>query len=121
MKFLLDANLPKSLVSLLKKKYNVKCKRDSGHRSDDEIYRSIKKSGSVLITLDTDFLFILRYPPGNHPGIVVLRLRSQSRKKVTEVVINFCESCKNQWQLLQGHLIVVREDRFRIHHIVTKH
>lgn len=116
MKILLDANLPASLVVSLKKKYRVQCKRvHLARQSDDEIYRYAKKGKWILFSLDTDFLNILRYPPGGHAGIVVFRLHHQSRRAVITAIWNFCEIFQNQWSQLKGSTVVVREDRFRIH------
>ena len=115
MKILLDANLPASLASILKKKYGIQCKRASAGQSDDEIYRYTKKGKWGLFSLDTDFLNILRYPPGGHFGIVVFRLHNQSRQRVISTVLNFCDTFKNHWGQLDGSTVVVREDRFRIH------
>jgi len=117
VKILLDANLPTSLAAFLKKKYGIRCKRIRlAGQSDDDIYRSAKKGQWTLFSLDTDFLNILRYPPGKHSGIVVFRLRNQRRTAVIATVLNFCETFKGQWDRLRGSTVVVREDRFRIHY-----
>jgi len=115
MKCLLDANLPERLVSIIQGRYDADCKKDQGHLSDKEIYEICKKEGRVLLTLDTDFSNRLLYPPHQHPGIVVFRLSRQSLKQVTLAVLNFFETFKNQWNLLEGSLVTIREDRFRIY------
>ena len=121
MKILLDANLPGSLVTLLKKKYGLPCKRVRlAGQSDEEIYRYAKKEQWTLFSLDTDFLNILLYPPGEHSGIVVFRLRNQKRTSVLAMVLNFCETFKGQWKKLEEGTVVVREDRFRIHYALKR-
>ncbi len=114
MEFLLDANLPKRLIKEIKTKYKFNCSRVSGGLTDEDIYRLCIKREKVLLTLDTDFLNILRYPPKKHPGIVVFRLKNQSYRQVVAAVFNFFESFQNQMNLLKGCLVIVREDRFKI-------
>ena len=115
MKFILDANLPERLVKDLKDKYKIDSYRISGLLSDEEIFRIAKKEKRVLLTLDTDFLNILLYPPGKHMGIVVFRLANQSYKHVIAGIFNFFETFRDQFSLLKGSIVVIREDRFKIY------
>lgn len=47
--------------------------------ASDEIVASVSRDeGRCLVTLDLDFSDIVRFPPGNHAGIIVLRLPKRS-------------------------------------------
>jgi predicted nuclease of predicted toxin-antitoxin system len=81
MRFKTDENVPLEAVDLL---------RAAGHdafsvfdqslagQPDDRIASVCQQEDRVLITLDTDFADIRTYPPAHYPGIIVLRLASQS-------------------------------------------
>jgi predicted nuclease of predicted toxin-antitoxin system len=76
----LDENLPSRLVRLL---------ADHGHdthtlseeglagATDERVAQHVRDEDRLLITLDRGFADIRAYPPGSHPGIVVLRLPDQ--------------------------------------------
>lgn len=54
--------------------------------SDEEIWRTVRTEGRLLITLDLDFSDVRRYPPGTHPGILLIRANSNSSIAVLEVL-----------------------------------
>jgi len=67
MKFLLDADVPRSSALVLRKLgHKVIDVRDIslGGASDKEVIKYAKKNGFVLVTRDVEFASILRYPPG---------------------------------------------------------
>ena len=77
MRFLLDANMPRSAVG---------CVQRLGHESvdvreiglggaeDKQIAAYAQQRGLVLITRDFDFSDIRNYPPAEYAGIIVLEL-----------------------------------------------
>jgi predicted nuclease of predicted toxin-antitoxin system len=76
MRFLIDANLPRSAVGLLVGLgHTVDFARDIGMASapDDQIAIRAKETSAILLTRDMDFADIRRYPPALYAGIVVLR------------------------------------------------
>jgi hypothetical protein len=44
---------------------------------------AVRAEGRILVTLDRGFADLRAYPPGSHPGIVVLRLHLQGLTSVT--------------------------------------
>jgi predicted nuclease of predicted toxin-antitoxin system len=77
MRFLLDANMPRAaLTAFARFGHEAVFARDIGLGSapDDDIAGHARSTGSVLLTRDTDFADIRRYPPDEYSGIVVLRL-----------------------------------------------
>ena len=76
IRFLLDADLPRSATLLLRSRgYEAADIRDLGlgNASDDTVYRYAVAHSYVLVTADKGFTSVLRFPPGTHPGIIVLR------------------------------------------------
>lgn len=77
MRFLLDENMPLSVISLLESmSHAVEHVRMTSLRGsfDKEIAEYAKKQNAVLITKDIEFGNILLYPDETHYGLLVLRL-----------------------------------------------
>lgn len=63
-----------------------------------------------LITLDLDFSDIRSFPPGTHPGILLLRPKTRSRQGVFDVLsrvirehpLESLQGCLETYQLLHG-------------------
>lgn len=75
LKFLLDADMPRSSAGVIRSiGYEVEDVRDIGLRTakDKEIIEYALKHKRIIITRDTDFGEVLRYP--RHPGAIILRL-----------------------------------------------
>lgn len=70
------------------------------------------REGRALVTLDTDFGDIRRYPPAKHRGVILLRLASQDKVHVLTV---FGEAVKLlQSEPVDQRLWVVDEAAVRI-------
>ena len=85
MKFKIDENLPAEAAVVLRQSGfiadTVGDEQLSG--SDDEVVVTASRSEDrVLVTLDLDFANIRAYPPGEHSGIIVLRLKCQDKATV---------------------------------------
>lgn len=50
--------------------------------ADPDVLSACRAEARVLLTLDLDFSDVRAYPPGTHPGIVVLRPRVPDRDSV---------------------------------------
>ena len=75
LKFLLDADMPKSSAEVIRRLgFEIEDVRDIGMRAakDREIMEYSLKNTKIIITRDTDFGEVLRYP--KHPGAIILRL-----------------------------------------------
>jgi predicted nuclease of predicted toxin-antitoxin system len=87
IRFLLDADLPRSAAQALRNRGREAVDvRDLklGDASDDTIYRYAVAHGYVLVSADKGFTSVLRFPPGSHSGIIVLRFppHTAAEKKV---------------------------------------
>ncbi|HWC12665.1 MAG: DUF5615 family PIN-like protein [Actinomycetota bacterium] len=81
MKVKLDENLPVSLGEVLAAHdhdVDTIIAEDLVGYPDAEVAAAVLTDGRLLITLDKRFGDIRAYPPGTHPGILVLRLADES-------------------------------------------
>jgi len=85
----LDENLGRSHKTLLQRLgYEVDRVYDQGlsGASDETVWDRVSTEGRFFITLDLDFSDLRQYPPGTHPGILLLRPRSKGREAVMEIL-----------------------------------
>src|SRR5262245_31664057 len=90
MDFLIEEDLPRSLVGDLKQAGLA-----AGHvidlgmrgRSDDDVLALARSRNLVLVTGDVGFGNLLRYPPKTHAGIVVARLPNDLPTVTTNAMI----------------------------------
>ncbi|MFH1950164.1 MAG: DUF5615 family PIN-like protein [Pseudomonadota bacterium] len=83
-KFVIDEDMPRSAAAaLVEEGYPVKDVRDHGYRgsSDAEIYRFAQDEEAILLTGDLGFGNILKFPLGQHFGIVVARFPNEMRPR----------------------------------------
>jgi predicted nuclease of predicted toxin-antitoxin system len=76
-RFLVDESLPRSVTTaLVAAGHDAVDARDSGLRgaSDAMVYARAVTEDRIVVSGDTDFANALRFPPGSHPGIIVLRV-----------------------------------------------
>lgn len=81
--------------------------------SDSNLWAQVTDENRLLITLDLDFAGVRRFPPGIHPGILLLRPTSTSRVAVTNVLESVLE--RYDLEALSGCLAVAdgRHTRLR--------
>ena len=72
--------------------YEVELVADQGlsGASDEAVWEHICKEGWFFITLDLDFSDVRRYPPGSHPGVLLLRPETRGRLSVLQVLQRVC-------------------------------
>jgi predicted nuclease of predicted toxin-antitoxin system len=81
--------------------------------ADDEVvWQQACAEGRFFITLDLDFSDVRRFPPGSHPGILLLRPRSRSRQAVLNLLSRVLS--EQPLESLQGCLVVADEIQTRI-------
>lgn len=76
----MDENMPRSFATALEAGGLDVCtvaEENLRGAADHAVASAAGQEGRVLVTLDIDFANIIRWPPGSHPGIIVLRPRSQ--------------------------------------------
>lgn len=116
MRFLVDANLPRSLVDLISRlNHQVEFVRDVGMSDapDSAVAERAQKTGAILLTRDLDFADIRNYPPERYPGIVVLRLPDDVvAAEIVSVAERFLREASFASQI-SARLAIVERDRVR--------
>lgn len=115
MKFKIDENLPVEACRVL---------ADAGHDAasvfdqelsgapDPRVHDVCRLEEPVLVTLDLDFANVRAYPPGDSPGIVVLRLARQDKDRVlaaSDDMVSMLDA-----ESPEKRLWIVEDERIRI-------
>lgn len=116
MKFLLDANMPRSALTLLRQcGHEAEHVRDlgMGAATDAFIDDYARRSGLVVVTRDLDFADVRRFPPESRPGLLVLRLADAcSAGDVVAVLARLLSDAKLVGRI-PGHLVILQSDHVR--------
>lgn len=115
MEFKVDENLPVEVADLLRQVGHdavTVLEQHLGGSSDPDIASACQEERRVLITLDTDFADIRAYPPGQFPGLIVLRLHKQDKPHVLAVIDRLVPLLSSE--PLEHLLWILEETRLRI-------
>ena len=115
MKFKVDENLPIEVAELLQKAdHNATTVHEESLSGeiDSRLAVVCQSEQRTLITFDADFADIRAYPPSEHNGIIVLRLKQQDIGSVLKVVARVIKALSTEE--LARHLWVVDENRIRV-------
>lgn len=116
MKFLIDANLPRSITAMISGLgHEVEFARDIGLAAapDSAIAARAEATRAALLTRDLDFADVRSYPPAQYAGIVVLRLPDDAvAQDIVRVVERFLSEAAFTSQLA-GRPAIVEPDRVR--------
>ena len=115
MKFKLDENLPVEASILLREAGHdslTVLDQNMGGKADEQVIQVCLQEQRALITLDLDFADIKTYPPSDHHGIFVLRVKQQSRSKVLEVIAKLIPVLPSE--PVEKQLWIVEEDKIRV-------
>jgi len=115
MKVKLDENLPLRLAPILTTLghdvHTTGQEGLSGH-SDQEIWDTAQRESRFLIIQDMDFSDSRQFAPGSHCGILLIRLRSPSRRDLIERVSALFENENvSEWD---SCFVVATERKLRI-------
>jgi predicted nuclease of predicted toxin-antitoxin system len=89
LKFKIDENLPAEFALRLREagfEADTAAEEGLSGAGDTRIMQSCRDQDRILMTLDLDFASIRAYPPRTHPGIIVLRPRSQDVHALTGIL-----------------------------------
>ena len=112
MRIKLDENVHEDVgAALVVSGHDVHSVRSEGlnGRPDQVIAAAVLTEQRCLVTLDLDFADTRRYPPGEFPGIVVLRLRRPTIRRQVERVSDFFAAESD----VVGHPWIIEETRAR--------
>jgi len=116
MKAIIDEDLPRRLGENLRKLgWEIKDIRDTElrGRSDKEIIGFAKECKAVLFSSDKDFANILKYPPKEYYGILILNFPNEVSTKflITEIKKALI---KIPFKDFKGKLIIIEPGKIRI-------
>ena len=115
MLFLADANIFVPMVEGLRDRgHDVFDVKEKGleNLSDPEIFRMAQKKRSILVTMDKDFSDILLYPPGEHCGIIVVKLYRLKVAEATRLFLDAMDDIKPED--IQSNLVIIDRSKTRI-------
>ena len=116
MLFKIDENLPAEIAENLRSAgHDAMTVVEQGMKgfADPTVISVCNSEGRILVTLDTDFMDIRRYPPSLYPGIIVLR----PRRQLTVWFLSLMERALvllSTGESVVGKLWIVDEIRIRI-------
>lgn len=116
MRFLIDANLPRSAAAMLTELGFLAdhvLDLGLGAALDSEIANLASSSNATLITRDLDFSDVRRYPPQLYAGLIVLRIPDDMIANDIVALLRRVLIDKSFIANLKGHLIIVESNRVR--------
>ncbi len=116
MKILLDENVPRPVAESLEKVFPGSILHASDiagpGMEDDRIYEIACRDRYLLVTFDSDFLNVFRYPPRATRGIVVVRPKgftiAESGRKLLSLLLGAAET------IPEGSLVVITRSSVRV-------
>jgi len=115
MKAKLDENLPLQIATRLRElghDVHTTQQENLSGCNDSALWKEAQREGRTLITQDLDFSDNRRFTPGTHHGIVLIRLRPPSRRRLVERVEEvFQREAVSAWT---GCFVVVTEQKVRV-------
>jgi predicted nuclease of predicted toxin-antitoxin system len=116
LKFLVDANLPFSCKELLEKLgLNARHVREVGlgSASDEAVFNYAQKTGRVIITRDLDFADAVKFVPGKHYGIIVMRISYvMTASQINGILKNFLQNVS--FNKIRRGLVILEMGRYRL-------
>ena len=115
MRIKLDENMPRRAARLLSERghdASTTAQEGLNGKNDATVARVANREGRMMITMDARFVDIRRYPPGRHPGFVLLRLADQSALAVEKVLQVFLD--QYHIETLGGCIVVLEEGAVRV-------
>ena len=108
-RFLLDENIPRSIYRVLKE-YGYYVEYVPKGVDDETVINIAREKNLVLITRDSDFADEMMYPPGSHPGIIVLKVHPTIPRLLSEKLLEALNRLEN----IIGKLIIINNYKVEI-------
>jgi len=117
VRFKIDENLPVEAAEVLRDAgfgADTVGEEDLSGSDDPDVANAARLENRILVTLDLDFANIQAYPPHEHPGMVVLRLKHQDKTTVIAYVRRLAAALAHRSPV--GELWIVEGARIRFRH-----
>ncbi len=115
MKIKLDENLPKSLATELARlghDADTVFDEDLAGATDERLWQAAQREQRFFITQDLDFSDVRQFQPGNHCGILLVRLRQPGKQALsTHIIRLFTMKEIASWE---GCFLILTEHKVRI-------
>lgn len=114
MKFKIDENLPAEAAEVLRGAgFVANTVREEGLSGADDatVARTSVAEDRILVILDLDFANIWAYPPGEHAGIIVLRIKRQDKHTIIAYIRRLAAALANRNP--SGELWIIDGNRIR--------
>jgi len=115
LKIKLDENIPGAVADILRARghdVDTVLEESLGGRDDPTVLSAAIGEGRLLITLDRGFGDVRAYPPGTHPGIIVMRPDDQRVPTVVATVETLVDH--HDIEGLAGCITVVQRNVLRV-------
>ena len=114
MRFLVDINIPQSVInSLVEKGHDVlDIKKRQLDLKDSELIEIAKQEKRIILTRDKDFLILTQFPKYQVPTIVI-RLKNQIPSQIKEHLLQLLEN-QNE-NILNKSLTIINDDSAKSH------
>jgi predicted nuclease of predicted toxin-antitoxin system len=117
VRFKLDENIGRRRLDLIRASgHDVMTVRDQGLQgiADEQLFEVCVAEGRALITLDRDFGQVLRFPPENSAGIIVLEIGPRATLQgILDRLRDLLEVVETR--AVAGALWIIEPGRVRIH------
>jgi len=116
MKIKLDENIPAAVLSDLSELGHDSCsvyQQGLKGTADSQLWETVQAENRFFITQDLDFSDTLKFRPGAHAGILLIRLREPGRLKLRQKIKDLFanKSPEDNWY---GAFIVLSDHKIRI-------
>jgi predicted nuclease of predicted toxin-antitoxin system len=111
MQFFVDENVRKEVTGFLRAEGHDVLTATPGSE-DAVIARRAKETKSIILTHDHHFADILMYPPEEYSGIIRIKIHPPSAPVIIKALTNLLKDPASKQ--LQGKLVILEEDGFRI-------
>jgi predicted nuclease of predicted toxin-antitoxin system len=111
----LDENLSRAIAATLAEHgHDVDTVPDEGLAggTDTQVAQAARDADRMLVTLDRDFADVREYPPGTHPGIIVVRVDPPRPSWVKAALTGLL--AHHRLEDLRGCLVIVQLGAARI-------
>ncbi len=114
MKFLVDINIPQSVISYLSvNNHDVfDFKKTKLLAKDTEIIKLAQRQNRIILTLDKDFISLTQFPKYK-VACIIIRLRNQSPKNIVNYVDQLLKNQKKE--ILERSITLLKTDLAESH------
>ena len=114
MKIKLDENIPSDVMSSNVLQHDIDTVELEGLSGavDATVWQAAQREGRFFVTQDLDFSDLRAFAPGTHNGLLLIRLRTPSRRVLTERLIELLSM--EEAETWSGAFVVATDSKLRV-------